>query len=269
MTFCNWCVETDRLTVNPFAVIEKANEKADRRRLRRAMNETELLSLLNVAHSRPVLDRETVYRGKRKGEAYAKLQTETRERLEWLGRERALIYKTLVLTGLRKGELASLTVAQVYVDGPVPYVALNAADEKNRQGSELVLREDLAEDLKEWLDDKLARLQATAIRLGDPVPARLRGNTPLFDVPTGLLRILNRDLKRAGIPKRDDRGRTLDLHALRTTFGTMLNKAGVAPRTAQQAMRHSDIRLTMEVYTDPKLLDVRGALDAPGSPPRQ
>ena len=27
-------------------------------------------------------------------------------------------------------------------------------------------------------------------------------------------------------------------------------------------MRHSDIRLTMGVYTDPKLLDVRGALDA-------
>ena len=27
-------------------------------------------------------------------------------------------------------------------------------------------------------------------------------------------------------------------------------------------MRHSDIDLTMNVYTDPKLLDVRGALDA-------
>jgi hypothetical protein len=32
-------------------------------------------------------------------------------------------------------------------------------------------------------------------------------------------------------------------------------------------MRHSDIKLTMGVYTDPKLLDVRGALDAlPGLP---
>ena len=27
-------------------------------------------------------------------------------------------------------------------------------------------------------------------------------------------------------------------------------------------MRHSDIRLTMGVYTDPKLLDVRGAVEA-------
>jgi hypothetical protein len=40
------------------------------------------------------------------------------------------------------------------------------------------------------------------------------------------------------------------------------SKAGVAPRTAQAAMRHSGIDLTMNVYTDPKLLDVAGAMDA-------
>jgi hypothetical protein len=45
-------------------------------------------------------------------------------------------------------------------------------------------------------------------------------------------------------------------------FGTMLSKGGVAPRTAQAAIRHSEIKLTMDVYTDPKLLDVHGALDA-------
>ncbi len=67
----------------------------------------------------------------------------------------------------------------------------------------------------------------------------------------GFLRILNRDLHAAGIPKQDDRGRTVDVHALQTTFGTLLSKAGVSPRTAQQAMRHSDIKLTMGVYTDP------------------
>jgi integrase len=77
-----------------------------------------------------------------------------------------------------------------------------------------------------------------------------------------LERILDRDLRLAGIPKRDDRGRTLDVYALRHTFGTLLSKGGVAPRTAQAAMPHSDIKLTMNVYTDPKLLDVRGALDA-------
>ena len=61
---------------------------------------------------------------------------------------------------------------------------------------------------------------------------------------------------------RDERGRSIDVHALRTSFGTLLSKAGVAPRTAQAAMRHSKIDLTMNVYTDPKLLDVAGAMDS-------
>ena len=39
----------------------------------------------------------------------------------------ALIYKTMVLTGLRRGELASLTVAQLRLDGPMPHIELDAA----------------------------------------------------------------------------------------------------------------------------------------------
>ena len=42
--------------------------------------------------------------------------------------------------------------------------------------------------------------------------------------------VLNRDLQAAGIPKRDDRGRTVDVHALRTSFGTHLSKGGVPVR---------------------------------------
>src|SRR5207249_12319696 len=105
-------------------------------------------------------------------------------------------------------------------------------------------------------------LQEEALTSGAPIPARLPPDSPLFDVPQKLCKILNRDLRLAGIPKRDDRGRTLDVHALRHTFGTLLSKGGVMPRTAQAAMRHSKLDLTMNVYTDPKLLDVHGALDA-------
>jgi hypothetical protein len=94
-----------------------------------------------------------------------------------------------------------------------------------------------------------------------PVRSTLPADAPIFDVPAGLLRILDRDLLAAGIPKRDDRDRTVDVHALRTSFGTHLSKAGVEPRTAQAAMRHSDIGLTMNVYTDPRLLDVAGAVE--------
>jgi hypothetical protein len=76
------------------------------------------------------------------------------------------------------------------------------------------------------------------------------------------VRILDRDLIASGIPKRDGRTRVVDVHALRHTFGTHLSKGGVPLRTAQAAMRHSDPRLTANVCTDPKLLDVAGALDA-------
>jgi integrase len=264
VSFANWCADPNvrRLASNPFEAMPKANEKADPRRQRRAMTGTELVKLLAVARERPLLEALTVRKGPRKGERYADVRPEVRARLTRLGRERELIYKTLVLTGLRKGELASLTVAQLHLDEAVPFVALGAADEKNREGNDIPLRDDLAADLRDWLADKLRWLQEEALTSGAPVPAQLPPDTPLFDVPHKLCKILNRDLRLAGIPKRDDRGRGLDVHALRHTFGTLLSKGGVMPRTAQAAMRHSKIDLTMSVYTDPTLLDVRGALDA-------
>jgi integrase len=291
VAFCNWCVETGRLTGNPFAKVAKAAEDVDQRRQRRALAEGELHRLLDVAHRRPLLDAMTIRRGKRQGEAVAVLREETRRRLEWLGHERALIYKTLVLTGLRKGELASLTAGQLALDGDPPFLVLDAADEKNREGSTIPLRTDLAADLRQWLADKAKAAQEAArdvpavafdpnhrkpgdrrqgeagglaghvVRLPAVAPT-LPPDTPIFTVPAGLVRILDRDLNLAGIPKRDERGRTVDVHALRHTFGTLLSKGGVTPRTAQAAMRHSDVNLTMNTYTDPKLLDVAGAMEA-------
>lgn len=260
VTFLNWCIESGRMLANPIASINKLNEEADRRRQRRSLTEEELVRLLDVARRRPLEDARKVRRGKRRGESYAELKPETIARLEWLGRERSVLYKTKVLTGLRKNELASLTVGQVNLDDGIPYLALSASDAKNGENADIVLRADLAKDLGEWLTAKLEQLQAKAIADGSPIPARLPSETPLFNVPTGLLRIFDRDLKAAGISKRDERGRTLDVHALRTTFATMLSRAGVGPRTAQAALRHSDIRLTMQTYTDPKLLDIAGAL---------
>ena len=111
-------------------------------------------------------------------------------------------------------------------------------------GSTLPLRADLATELRQWIGER---------RL---LPAAL-----LFSVPARLVRILARDLRDARIPKKDDRGRVLDVHALRVSFATHLGTTGTAPRTAQAAMRHSDIKLMMGVYTDPRFLEVRNALE--------
>ena len=83
-----------------------------------------------------------------------------------------------------------------------------------------------------------------------------RWNTP----PT--VKVFDADIQAAGIPKHDARGRVLDIHALRHTFGTHLSAAGVHPRTAMAAMRHSRIELTMNLYTDPALLDIAGAINS-------
>ena len=260
--FGNWCIRTRRLSENPFANVPKANTKLDCRRKRRAMTEEELVRLIDAARRRPLLEAMTIRRGKDRGKAMAEVKPETRWQLEALGRERALTYKTLALTGLRKRELASLTVGQVELDGPRPTARLRAADEKNRQGSEIALRADLAADLRQWLADKLEARRDACRACCEALPSHLPPETPILEVPTGLVRILDRDLTLAGIPKRDDRGRTIDVHALRMTFGTHLSKGGVPLRTAQAAMRHSDPSLTANIYTDPRLLDVRAALDA-------
>ena len=309
VAFCNWCVDTGRMLMNPFAKVSKANEV---RRKRRALDEDEIGRLLYVATWRPLAEygRETVRRDKQDAhgrKTWKRVPLELKEidgavararerlrrnpafasELERRGRERGLVYKTAVLTGLRRGELASITVGQLCLDADPAYLILEAADEKSRGGANVPLRADLADDLRAWLAQLVAERQngageAVSVPF-DPNAAKaakrhrsdsagrkghscqqltgVPSDTPLFHVPRQLFRILDRDLRAAGIPKVDERGRKVDVHALRHSFGTLLSKAGVAPRTAQEAMRHSTIDLTMNVCTDPRLLDVAGAVE--------
>ncbi len=215
---------------------------ADRRRKARALTADELELLLNAARTRPLQDAMTVRTGENAGQVIAKVSDERRAELVRLGNERALIYKTAILTGLRRNELMTLTVRDLSF-GDVPFVKLNASNEKNRQGSTLALRSDLAVELKEWTKGK-------------------ESTDRVFCVPTGLLRIMNRDLVAAGIPKKDANGNVVHVHALRHSFGTHLSMAGISPRIAQAAMRHSDIKLTMGTYVDARLLDTASAIES-------
>ena len=302
--FGNWLVEAGRIVANPFARPPKRDEKAGQRRKRRALTEDELQRLLKVAQLRPIaeygrnrhrrddadqrddkksrrtwrrvpLEYVEIEAAVERGRQALRTRPDVVAELERRGKERAMIYKSLVLTGLRKGELASLVVGNLELTGATPYIVLNAADEKAGRGAEIPVRADLVADLQDWISHLLAEARERARVEGRAVPATLAAETPLFNVPAGLVRILDRDLVAAGIArlvtdedgrqridKRDDRGRTIDVHGLRHTFGTHLSKGGVAPRTAQAAMRHGSLDLTMNTYTDPKLLDVAGALEA-------
>ncbi|MGQ9650611.1 MAG: tyrosine-type recombinase/integrase [Phycisphaerae bacterium] len=68
--------------------------------------------------------------------------------------------------------------------------------------------------------------------------------------------------ERAGIAyKPDAQGRSVNRHSLRTTFITWLSAADVSPRTAQKLAGHSDLKLTMQTYTDPQVLDTLSAIE--------
>jgi len=124
---------------------------------------------------------------------------------------------------------------------------------KNRNGALIPVRPDLAIQIRAWISET------------NPIPtdsASAVENRCLFKVPTGLDKIFNKDIALAGIPKTDNRGYVADVHGLRTTFCSMLSKAGILPKTVQLAMRHGSIDLTMETYTDPALLDLHTAVAA-------
>lgn len=284
IAFLNWMVEVGRVESHTFNRLPVLDERRDRRRQRRALTTEELERLLHAARLRPLaeygrasvrkakadcqgrgtwtkapLTLTTLERAVERAKQALNKHPEVIDRLERLGRERALIYKTLVLTGLRVGELRSLTTKDAFLDHTPPFVRLAAESEKARRGADVPLRMDLAREIKAWLEERSERgMRGNRNTTPGQPPAAER----LFAMPSTLLHALHRDLKVAGIPKRDERGRTVDLHALRHTFGTHLSRGGVFPRTAQAAMRHSTIDLTMGLYVDPKLLEVAGALDA-------
>lgn len=153
-----------------------------------------------------------------------------------MGHERRLIYATLIYTGLRKSELKSITVGQVFLDDNIPHIVLKNRDSKNGEGGMLPLHPTLVRHFRNWLDIKKTQ--------GECKP-----KDKLFNVYDSLCHVLNRDLAFAGIPKRDVLDRVIDVHALRHTHCTILqNQAGVGIGIARKSMRHSSIDMTMN-YT--------------------
>ncbi|NMC18969.1 MAG: site-specific integrase, partial [Thermogutta sp.] len=275
-SFAAWLEKNGRLLRNPFRTLPAANVKADRRRERRALTPDEAGRLLYAARWRSLAEygRDVVTAPKRPGKraswTYRPLTVDdlpgavarARERLakhpeviarlDAEGRERALLYRLMLYTGLRKNEAATLRIADVRLDADPPCIRLRAENEKNRQGSTIPLRRDLAGAIREHLAGK-----ARVITIGT-APA----DEPVFDVPAGLLRVFDRDLAVAGIEKRDGSGRTVDLHALRHTAATWLSRARVPAKVAQEVMRHSTVGMTLGVYTHAGLADMAEAVEA-------
>lgn len=287
--FGSWCVKSHRSTHNPLQGFAMLDEADHQKRPRRSLNQDEVTRLLKVTRLRPVAEygrlsirrnEDEAPQGRRtwkkeslsidniddaylRGLAALEDSPNRREELDRAGREREILYKMFVLTGLRKGELKSITLADLSLDTTPPVVRIDIENEKAGKGATIPLRADLADQLRSWVGELRSVPAARDATSGknDGGAAERQLAQPLLNVPTGLIRIFDKDLAVAGIKKVDERGWSADVHSLRHTFGTFLSVSGVAPRVAQEAMRHSDIQLTMKHYTDPKLLDVAGAID--------
>ncbi|MBN1610670.1 MAG: site-specific integrase [Polyangiaceae bacterium] len=179
----------------------------DPRHQRRVVSQEELGKLLGAA---------------KKGEPFRGLS----------GKDRVLLYRLALYTGLRLSEIASLTPESFDLTSNPPTVTVEAGYSKRRKRDVLVLRSDLAADLKPWLRRRPA---------GEPVFTGTwmqRGS-----------RMVQRDLEAAGLPYEDEAGRFYDFHSLRHQFISNLAAAGVHPKVAQELARHSDINLTLSRYT--------------------
>lgn len=165
-------------------------------------------------------------------------------------RDRAMLYRVALFTGLRASELASLRPSSF--DLVAQTVTVEAAYSKRRRKDVLPLHDHLVSILKPWL---------ATITDGDKLLWR-GAWTGIVGGNTKASRMIAHDFKRAGIPLVDERGRHVDFHALRHTFITSLARNGVHPSKAKELARHSTIVLTMDVYSHTTTDELRESVNA-------
>jgi len=149
-------------------------------------------------------------------------------------------YLAAALAGLRKGDLQRLTWADVDLDAGT----LTIRHGKAKREDVLPLHPQLADALRSRRDafPGLPTAKVFPDTVGDVTRRKdfLRA---------GIARTEKNEAGKVRIVVEDAEGRVIDLHALRTTLGTQLARAGVAPQVAQRLMRHSDYKTTLRHYT--------------------
>lgn len=239
-SFGAWLVATDRWAVNPFGKLRAIAGDDDRTMEHRAWNPDEIGKLIEAATTRPVQQWAATHRTSEPADLVAKLDALRAE-----GWRRSVLYEFAAYSGLRLNECATLTWADVVLDGAEPCVTVQARNAKNRKRGQSV-------PLVPWVVTALAELQkrnkADAARAGKPMVGQ---SDLVFDVKRGLLEALRKDAQwafGAVLGLHDAQGRTTTFHGFRASTCTMLHRAGVALAVAVRIMRHADPKLTIETY---------------------
>lgn len=221
--FCKWAVRKQKAAKhNPLDQLEKYdNEADDRRQIRRPLTRDEVDKLLTKTAEGP-------------------------ERFGMDGRERALLYRVALETGLRANELRTLDVEHLdFSDpgGPVLYV--DASYSKHRERDALPIRPELAKELQAFILER--RKLPTAKLFGGRYQA-------MTDKPA---KMFKEDLKAAEIEQKTVAG-VLVFHSLRHTFVSSLK--ALPSRQAQGLARHKSSDMT-DRYTHRTLEERRALLN--------
>lgn len=202
--FCKWWVAKGYAPKNPMATVPGELRPTSK-----------TANVSNMAQRRPLTEDEQ-----------RRLLTATKastRKCKASGPERALLYRTALMTGLRAGALRRLTAGDVDRDGWLN--AHGLAD--NKKSTPKPIGGALLTDLLE--------------HAGMKAPAALLFNLPR---PEALAAMLRKDAEDASINTEG-----IDFHSLRHSFGTALARQGVHPKTLMALMDHATIQVTMKLYT--------------------
>jgi len=248
--FTRWLGKTRRLKDDPLKELKSLNADTDRRHSRRALSPDELTRLVAAAEVGKVVE-------------------------SVAGPDRAMMYLIAAWTGFRKGEIGSLTHQSFELAADPPTVTVEALYSKRRRRDTQVLHPELGRRIAAWLEVK--NKEPAVVLL--PITARAGGyerkTAKMMRVDLAAARAAwimeaqddatRLECERSDFLKYQDRqNRFADLHANRHTFITNLGRAGVSPKTAQTLARHSDLRLTMNVYSHTELTEKQQAIHQMG-----
>lgn len=225
--FTRWLANHHRLRFDPLSMVRKPNPDADRKYHRRALWPDEWSWIAKAVQS-------------------------TRKPVQGMkSRDRLLLYRLAIQTGLRASELFSLTPGAFVLDAETPYVLCKASNTKARRQAQQFISAELAADLEKYLRRK----------------PRKKPVFVCWDV-THITKAIRTDLARArelwleSLPEGDrprasasdflretnGAGERLSFHSLRHTCGTWLAMSGENVKIIQTVMRHSTVTLTIERY---------------------
>ena len=188
--FGGWCMENGHRNRNPMAGIKKPPRRTGRVYIRGSFTHEEAITLCTS---------------------------------DLISEDHREVYTVALSTGLRIGELRSLTKDNLKVINKRPSIHLRPNQVKNRFESSIPITQSLYSSLSKKMI-VLENFKRSA-------------------------ETLHKDIACVGISKCDSEGRVRDFHSLRATYCNLLLEAGISIPTTARLMRHSDGgRLLLQSY---------------------